>query len=90
MAENIRDKIVAEMETWLNQQKQAVELLKSLDSEVLTAAVTCLESPLEAGKFLTTPARSLDDKIPVEVAKTPQGKKQVMRLIAAIEHGVYL
>lgn len=90
MTANTRDKVIAEMETWLNEQKQAVGLLKSLDPEVLVTAVDCLESPRYAGIFLITPAPSLGSKIPAEVAKTPDGKKQVMNLISAIEHGTYL
>lgn len=90
MPESTRHSVVAEMELWLAERRQAIELLKSLDPEVLSAAVNCLESPLQAGQFLTTSAPSLGGRLPVEVAITPQGEKQVLNLIQAIKYGGYL
>lgn len=83
-------KVVTEMEAWLVEQMRITELLRTIDPEVLAAAVECLESPLYAGRFLTTPAPSLGDKIPAEVAMSAEGKKQVMMLIRAFENGAYL
>lgn len=90
MAKTTRDKVVAEMEAWLAERKQAITLIKTVDADVLAAAVACFESPRAAGQFLTSPARSLRYKLPVDVALTPEGKKQVLKLIMAIEYGVYL
>jgi hypothetical protein len=90
MSKTARDRVVAEMKAWLIERKQAIALLKTIDPDILAAAVDCFGSSRGAGQFLTSPAPSLGYKFPVEVGRTPEGKKRVLHIIRAIDYGVYL
>lgn len=90
MSEANRRKVLAEMDTWLAGQQRLVVLLQNIDIEVVVAAVNGFGSHIGAGRFLTSPARGLGYKIPVEVANTPEGKAKVLTLIRQIDYGVYL
>lgn len=72
------------MEVGWSKRDKSIELLKSLDLEVLAAAVECVESQLYAGKFLATARCGLGDKIPADVAKSAEGKRQVLNLVGRL------
>jgi uncharacterized protein (DUF2384 family) len=90
MCDADRRRVATEMDAWLAQQQRLTLLLENADPEVIAAAVDCFGSHIGAGRFLTSPARGLGYKIPVEIANTPEGKAKVLTLIRQIDYGVYL
>lgn len=56
---------------------------------LLTRCTDLLGGPDEARIWLTTPARALGRRTPLEVASTEIGAERVFDLLGRIEHGVF-
>jgi uncharacterized protein (DUF2384 family) len=61
---------------------------RPIDPEILDRALDCFESVDGAADWLVCPAFGLKGKIPVQVARTTKGKKDVLTLLARIDFGV--
>jgi putative toxin-antitoxin system antitoxin component (TIGR02293 family) len=59
-------------------------------SRIFDIAVELFEGDLgSARKWLTTPQRALQDKMPLEFAKSEVGSREVENLMGRLEHGIY-
>lgn len=65
-------------------------LLNHLDLELCEAGWELFHDDAVFAEWLCTPALALGGKIPLHVAHTVDGRKQIRRIIGALEHGVYL
>lgn len=70
--------------------KRCLELLPNIPSEVVEAGVELFSNEAALALWLCEPARALGGKIPMMVAQKRRGAKQVMQVLRAIGHGVYL
>ena len=64
--------------------------LERLDESVHAAALRTFESPDGAAEWLIDPVAGLGGAIPVELAKTAKGKKQLLWILGCIEHSVFV
>ena len=64
--------------------------LPNLDSEVLAAGIELFEDVEIFALWLCEPQAGLDGKIPLNVMRTAIGRSQIMRILSALKHGVYL
>jgi hypothetical protein len=56
--------------------------------EIHDLALTVWEDRRDAETFLHTPHALLGDKAPAVVARTPEGKERVRRILLALEYGL--
>jgi len=75
---------------WITQFLERAALLRALRRDILAAAIACFETREDAGKFLICPASEMGGRIPIEVAVSPGGAREVLRCIARIQHRVVL
>ena len=57
--------------------------------EILEDAVRVIGDEENARQWLKTPKQALNGKIPLEVAKTESGVREVFRVLGRIKHGVF-
>ena len=57
--------------------------------EILEDAVRVIGDEENARQWLKTPKQALNGKIPLEVAKTESGAREVFRVLGRIKHGVF-
>lgn len=82
--------------TYLRKVKKPKERLSNLESDALTRHINLLRKACEAfGDFksartwLKTAQPGLGNAIPIELARTSVGAREVEKLLTRIEHGVY-
>ncbi len=59
-------------------------------SEIFEKGMEVFENEPDLNNWLTSPIRSLQYQRPVDLLDTILGRRQVMRVFNAIEHGIYL
>ncbi len=64
--------------------------LARLDLDVVAAAYRCFDGDTEAAAWLLRPLHSLGRKEPVVLARSKAGRQKVLRLLGAIELGVFM
>ena len=69
-------------------QAELVAVLRAMDEDVAKAAQAAFENSLGAALWLISPAMALDGRIPVEVAKTKEGKAETLRALIRIERNL--
>lgn len=84
-----RRRVVAAAAREIRRRERLLAQLARLDEIVITAALDTFESADGAAEWLVCPAFGLAGAIPVKVAGTKDGRTQVVRLLGAIEHGVF-
>jgi putative toxin-antitoxin system antitoxin component (TIGR02293 family) len=57
--------------------------------EILAKATSVLESKQEAEQWLTRPATGLEQRRPLDLLATPEGRRLVEELLERMEYGVY-
>jgi uncharacterized protein (DUF2384 family) len=65
-----------------------VTLASKMSEKLATLSLEVFENPLGAWQFLTTSAIGLQGRIPMEVARTPEGLAEVTILLKRIDHGI--
>lgn len=66
------------------------KLIRYVDRETYNAGRDLFSSDTVLAEWLCEPARALGYKVPLRVMRTATGRRQVLQIICAIEHGVYL
>lgn len=69
---------------------KCIELIPGVPAEVLAAGMDLFKTEAAVASWLCEPARALGGRIPMEVAQTPKGAKEVAQILGAISHGVFL
>lgn len=88
---NAKEAIAAAAHEEIIRRTRLAELLPDLDPEVAVCAVEVFESVDSAAEWLlSADIPSLSDGAPVELARTLAGKRRVLSVMSAIDHGVYL
>lgn len=64
--------------------------LRNVDRETYAAGMSCFESEGALVRWLCQPAWGLGWKIPLEVIGTEKGRREVTRILGAMDHGVFL
>lgn len=60
-----------------------------LDAAVFAKAVEIFGSKEEAKLWLRRPALGLNDERPIDLLRSPEGKRLVQEFLDRLEHGVY-
>jgi uncharacterized protein (DUF2384 family) len=63
-------------------------MANDVPEELAALCLDVFENPLGAWKYLTTSAIGLQGRIPLEVARTPEGLTEVITLLKRIDHGI--
>lgn len=87
---NARSEIVAATETEISRRSALLELLRDLDDVVIDRSIEVLGGPNVAAEWLLSEGLAGLKEAPVKLAQSPEGRKQVLQMLAAIDHGVYL
>lgn len=79
----------AQMES--NRREELLPSLDGLDPDVAKAALETFESAAAAAEWLLDDRhRALPPEGPIAISRTLEGKALVLRVLGAIDHGVYL
>ncbi len=70
--------------------QHCLDLFPKIPTTVVDAGMELFNSEAALALWLCEPARALGGKIPIQVAQTLRGAKQVTQVLNAISHGVYL
>jgi uncharacterized protein (DUF2384 family) len=65
-----------------------VNMASDMSEELAVLCLEVFENPLGAWQFLITSAMGLQGRIPLEVARTPEGLAAVTTLLKRIDHGI--
>jgi putative toxin-antitoxin system antitoxin component (TIGR02293 family) len=58
-------------------------------ARLYTLAVNAFEDPQAASRWMKAPQRALGNAVPLDLAKTDIGAREVETLLGRLEHGVY-
>lgn len=91
-ARRIKDRIVPRATRYRRREQQRLKPAESERLErvarIVSLAEEVWESRADAREFLTTPQPALDDRLPLELAETDLGARQVEQLLMKLEHGL--
>jgi len=65
-------------------------LFGSMDREVYDAGKALFRSDVALAEWMCAPARAMGGKLPIRAIRTASGRKRVVGILSALEHGVYL
>lgn len=64
--------------------------IENIDEEVLCVGMDTFEDGKSLAIWLCTPSRALDGRMPISVVGKKAGNAEVIRVLRAIDYGVYL
>ncbi len=65
-------------------------MLSRVDSVILETGRELFDDSLGLALWLSSPARGLGGKVPLDAMRTEQGRKKVANILRAVAHGVFL
>lgn len=84
-----RQRMVAAATAETKRRERLTKKLEQLDLDVIESAHRCFNSDKAAAEWLIRPLASADGRTPVLMVGTLAGRRKVLRLLGAIEHGVF-
>lgn len=85
-----RRQMEAALKAEIRRYQKSLPLMASLDVEIYAAGRELFANDAGLALWLCDPARALGWKIPLLVARTKSGRKQVINILMALVHGVFL
>lgn len=82
-----RKGLLPEMRSYLENLRAAYELPELVDAAVLAAGRTVFSTDGAVGMWLATPTRFAEGRRPLELLRTPQGKRKVIAVLIGLAHG---
>ncbi len=88
--EKLHEKMVSELENEIVRIRKQADGIYKLDTKLIEKALEVFESSKETALWLVSPIPSLGGKTPVGEGRTRKGNCRVMRVLSAIENGLFL
>lgn len=85
-----RRRLEAAMDAQIREYARCRKLLRYVDAELFSAGIAMTGSASGLVTWLCAPARALGYKVPLRVLSTTKGRKAVINILRALDHGVYL
>jgi hypothetical protein len=86
----LRIRMEAVIDAKIRYYQRCRPLFRYIDREIYDAGRDLFSSEAALAVWLCEPAGALGYKVPLRVMRTSKGRRQVLHLICAIEHGVFL
>jgi uncharacterized protein (DUF2384 family) len=87
---NVAQQLSQALQRQLEHQQALAKQLNHIDEELAAAALDTFESPVGAAQWLTTALSVLgDEKTPLELSKTPDGKAACLQALGRLNYGNY-
>ena len=85
-----RRRMVTAIKKQIRHYEKCLPLLATLDTEIYATGQELFTDDVGLALWLCAPARALNGEIPLFVARTEAGRKQVLNILTALVHGGYL
>lgn len=85
-----KQRMLGAIKSKIRHYEKCLSKLPNLDSEVFAAGMKLFDDGESFAIWLCAPQAGLGGKIPLNVMTTATGRKEVTRILSAINYGVYL
>lgn len=87
---SIQRRMEAAVDSRIRHFEKCRGLFGFMDRDVYAAGKALLRSDAALAEWMCAPAQALGGKTPIRAIRTASGRKRVVRILLALEYGVYL